>query len=373
MSTKPKISWERISPFRPENVQQETWILRNGEETGRFSVEVTLGKPIDILSLKIQKASDLKTKIEAVRDSRGKIYSDKANLEGVKVCPICGNPSNTSKQVLNIHGAIYVCCQKCFHYYILFKPTDKFLDNFYRTSKEYQSTYADKKTQASRLEWISIPKAKYVLAQYQKRYGRMPKKILDIGAGSGHFVYALRQMGVDCDGIEISSSGRKFAKEVFDVVLFDADYLKDAAKYPCDIVTFWGLIEHVSQPVAMLAAAKKSGAGMVVAEVPRWECFSTGVHKTQPDSVIRHLDPMDHMQCFSDSSLATAFVFASFDITAAWYFGMDAYELFSQLTASLEDDRVMDLWGKHIPVLQESLDAGRLSDFGLFVGTPHKA
>ena len=368
------MKWTRTSSLESQKNQQEIWIYENNGKRKEYPVEVTLGKPIDILSLKISKVADFKSKVDSVKSSRTSVYSNKANLEAVENCPICARPADQTNRVLNIYGATFTTCQQCFHCYALYKPTDAFLADFYKTSSAYQSTYADKNTQKQRLEWISRPKAQYILDQYKKRYGRLPKKVVDVGAGSGHFVYQLRSMGIDCDGIEISESGIAFAREVFAVDLKNADFLKDAEKFKCDVVTFWGLIEHVSRPTVMLEAGRRAlGAqGMVVAEVPRFESFSTAVHRAFPDSVIRHLDPMDHNQCFSDSSLATAFVLSGLDISSAWYFGMDAYEFLSQLAYSIGEDKVMELWGEKIPVLQEQLDLGRLSDFVLFVGTPSK-
>ncbi|MDP3994144.1 MAG: class I SAM-dependent methyltransferase [Candidatus Doudnabacteria bacterium] len=368
------MKWTRTISFKPEKIQQEAWTFEDGNETKKYSVEVTLGKPIDILSLKMSRVEDFKSKVETVKASRTEVYANPVNLEEVKNCPICQNPSDRLRQILNIYGAVYTSCEKCFHCYALSKPTDAYLASFYKTNDSYQSTYADKNTQKQRLEWISKPKAEYVLNEYKKRYGRLPKKVLDIGAGSGHFVYQLRQMGIDCDGVEISESGIAFAKEVFGVELLNIDFLKEADKFECDIVTFWGLIEHVSKPVEMLAAARRALGpdGMVVAEVPRFESLSTAVHRAFPDSVIRHLDPMDHNQCFSDSSLATAFVLSGLDIVSAWYFGMDAYEFISQLAYRAQEDKVIKVAGEKIPVFQEQIDLGRLSDFVLFIGIPSK-
>lgn len=368
------MNWKRTVSFKPENFQTENWVFEDGGKTKEYSVEVSLGKPIDILSLKIQKAADFKTKVDSVRASRNQVYTHKQNLEDVLACPVCSAPSRETKPMLTIHSAVYSQCQKCWHVYILTKPTDAYLAEFYKTNTEYQQTYADRSTHADRLKWISKPKAEYVLAEYKKHYGRLPKKVLDIGAGSGHFVYQLKQMGIDCQGVEISKPGIDFAEEVFGVELLDLNFIKEAEKFKCDMVTFWGLIEHVSQPVAMLEAARRAlgSQGMVVAEVPRWESLSTAVHAASPDSVVRHLDPMDHIQCFTDASLGTAFVLGGFDIISAWYFGMDAYELLSQVSYSTGQDVVMEKWGNRIPLLQEHLDQGRLTDFVLFVGLPAK-
>lgn len=368
------MKWQRVIPFETSKSQQETWICIEEGNQKQFGVEVTQGKEIDILSLKVNMIGNFAEKVANTKSSRMATYQTKENLERVQNCPVCGNTSDKVKEVLNIYGASYGQCQECCHYFVLYRPTEEYLREFYKSNTEYQSTYADKRTLETRVEQVVTPKAKYVIQQYERIYGKSPVSILDVGAGSGHFVYACQQLGISCEGIEISDSGRAFCKENFGIDLIDLDFLKAAEHFNCDIVTFWGVIEHVPHPVEMLRAAHAAlnDGGMIVADVPRWDCLSTAIHRALPTSVVRHLDPMDHIQCFSDSSLATAFTLSDYEIIAAWYFGMDAYELVTQISHVLNENRVIESMGKHISTLQERLDQAKLSDFMVFVGIPSK-
>jgi 2-polyprenyl-3-methyl-5-hydroxy-6-metoxy-1,4-benzoquinol methylase len=368
------MNWQRISSFEPGKIQKETWIYKSLNRQKKYAVEVTLGKEVDVCSLKAGLIDDFAKKVSLARGSRTAVYSSRKNLERVGACPVCGNPSNNAEKRLVIYGASYYECRKCSHYYLLYRPTEKSLKRFYIMNKEYQSTYTDKRTLDVRVNQVVIPKLKYVLKKYRDKYGRLPKMILDVGAGSGHFVYACHKLGIPCKGFEISESGRAFCKDNFKIDLLDIDFMKAAEDFNCDVVTFWGLIEHVPAPVKMLKAAKSalSRQGMVIADVPRWNCLDTAIHAALPESVVRHLDPMDHIQCFSDSSLATAFMLSDFDIIAAWYFGMDAFELLTQLAYVTKDDKVISAMKEKIPLLQEKLDLAKLSDFMVFVGIPGK-
>lgn len=366
------MKWQRISPFESQKIQSETWICEDTNYQKKYNVEVTLGKEIDILALKVDSTENFAKKVDSTRNSRISVFQNKDNLERVRFCPVCKNSSDASKQILNIYGASYCQCANCFHYYLLYRPTEEYLKRFYKDDTQYQNTYADKRTLETRIEQVAMPKAKYVLGQYKKKYGRLPNSIFDVGAGSGHFVYACRKLGVHCEGIEISDSGRTFSKNNFGIELLDLDFLKEAEKIDCDIVTFWGLIEHVGSPIDMLRSSvlALNKEGMVIADVPRWDSLSTAVHSAFPDSVIRHLDPMDHIQCFSDSSLATAFSLSGYDIVAAWYFGMDAYELATQLSYILGENKIIEVMREKIPLFQKRLDYAKLSDFMVFVGVP---
>ncbi|MFC1866760.1 class I SAM-dependent methyltransferase [Thermodesulfobacteriota bacterium] len=366
------MKWQRITPFESNITQQEIWICENINYKKKYNVEVTHGKKIDIFSLKINLIENFAKKVSSTKNSRISLYKSKDNLEIVSSCPVCDYPSDSAKEILNIYGAVYYQCRECFHYYLLYRPTEKYLKEFYKNNVEYQSTYSDKRTLETRVEQVVIPKAEYVIQQYERIYGRPPRSIMDVGAGSGHFVYACQKLGVHCEGIEISESGRAFCKDNFNIELFDVDFLREAQRFNCDIVSFFGLIEHVSSPIDMLKSSISAlnKEGMVIADVPRWDSFSTAVHCAFPDSVIRHLDPMDHIQCFSDSSLATAFNLSGYDIVAAWYFGMDAYELATQLSYISGDNNVLESLKEKIPLFQKTLDLAKLSDFTVFVGVP---
>ena len=239
---------------------------------------------------------------------------------------------------------------------------------------QYQSTYADKRTTETRIQQVAIPKAKWMIEQFKRIYGRKPKSVLDVGAGSGHFVHACKILGIMSDGVEPSETGRNFCKENFSFELMNLDFIEEQKLFAdYEIITFWGVIEHTPYPLEMLKAASKSLSGkegLVIVEVPRWSCFSTGIQSVFSDSIVRHLDPLGHINCFTDSSLATAFMLSNFDIVAAWYFGMDAYELVTQIAYLLNENKIIKKMGEYIPAFQDRLDLARLSDEMVFVGKP---
>lgn len=343
-----ELMWQRTQPFEQLIQQVELW--EHNKKT--YAIYVTHGKPIDILQLKLNMVEDYQHKVDIISKSRREIYS--TELQEVNCCPICGQIH--FKKALQIYGAQYVQCENCTHYFVNAIPTKESLNAFYKNDKEYQSTYADPRTTQTRIDQVAKPKLNWVVEQYERQYGKKPRTILDVGAGSGHFVRACRDEGYIAIGIEPSLSGRKFASLELGVELVDANFTLDWGSFKgYDIVTFWGVLEHVTNPMTFLDVAKKvvSKKNLVVAEVPRWNCLSTTIQTIFPNSVVRHLDPLGHIQCFTDSSLATAFVENGYSPVAAWYFGMDAYELLTQLFA---------LNAPMIPPIQERLDLSKLSD-----------
>jgi len=365
--------WSRIIPFESGNKQEEIWVYKDSKAEKRYNVEVTLGKPIDILSLKLNMIEDFSSNVDRIRDSRILLFK-KDNIQRVDLCPICKCETKDTREILNVYGARYVKCSNCSHYFIKERPTKKDLEEFYSKDTQYQSTYADKRTTETRVQQVAIPKAKWVIRHFERIYGRKPKSILDVGAGSGHFVHACRNLGIMTTGVELSKTGRSFCKENFGFELVNKDFIEELKAFTdYEIITFWGVIEHVPYPLEMLNAASMALSGkegLVIAEVPRWNCFSSAVQSVFSNSIVRHLDPLGHINCFTDSSLATAFKESNFDIIAAWYFGMDAYELVTQISYLLNENKVIQKMGEYIPAFQDRLDLARLSDEVVFAGKP---
>lgn len=365
--------WLKTAPLRkdPGGVHDEIWT-----HGGRaYPLRVRDGKPMDILSLKANMTGDFEAQLGTIRASREALYAAK-EVEDVKACPLCGAPSASSAFALEIYGARYHRCVSCTHHFVIRRPTQGALERFYANDRHYAATYADKKTLATRVEQVASPKARWIVEEFERLHGRKPKTVLDVGAGSGHFVHACRLLGLEAQGLELSESGRGFCRDNFGFELLSEDFTRDPGKHAgVDVVTFWGVIEHVTEPAALLKAARRaltSRETLLVAAVPRWDAMSTAVQTAFPESVARHLDPLGHVNCFTDESLATAFEACGFAPAAAWYFGMDAYELVMQFSRLLKDGDKSPLaaLGAHIPALQAALDRGQLSDEIALAGRP---
>jgi len=338
-----------------------------------YKVAVYQGKPIDILSLKSGTIEDFKTRILYYKSTRTKLFT--ANkLKKIDYCPVCRSSVSDSRYCLNIYNGRYHQCMNCGHCFIINRPTKTVIDNFYQSNTNYSSTYTDRKVAKTRVQQVAAPKVKWMVEQFQSLYGKKPKRVLDVGAGGGHFVYSCKEMGIDADGLELSESSRSFCKKNFGFNLYNRDFVRDCSCFSdIDIITFWGLIEHVADPMSFLHAAYKVLKGrdaLIIAEVPRWDCLGTTIQLLFPNSVIRHLDPLGHINCFTDNSIATAFEISGFAPTAAWYFGMDIYELIKQISLLFEENTVIDILGKYIVSIQNTIDRAQLSDEIVLAGKP---
>lgn len=356
----------------PVSKDMEVWSLSGPHGVYVWEVDATYHKPFDILRMKATGHRAFRRALQQIAGERVALFAE--NDHSIAACPVCSTPSSAAAAVFAVYGGSYVACPTCTHRYVVNRLSKERLEAYYRSSNLYQSTYAQKEKAMVRVEEVHRPKLDWLLKQFERRHGRPPRRVLDVGAGSGHFSVACREQGIPCDGIELSEEGRTFAREVFDVELIDADFTVNADRFAgrYDLVTCWGLIEHVPDPGAVLDAAARvlrgADSAMMVASVPRWQSVSSTVQMNRPEAVIRHLDPLGHIQCFTDTSVAALVARRAMAIDAVWYFGMDAYELLIQLAdVASSDDILMPAW---IASLQRAIDLAALADSMIFTAVP---
>lgn len=95
---------------------------------------------------------------------------------------------------------------------------------------------------------------------------QLPARVLDFGAGEGHFVAAVRRLGIQTDGVEPFSAGREAARHLHGLTL-SRDRM-DSQLY--DLVTLNHSLEHVANPREILLKLRAAlrPAGWLFIEVP---------------------------------------------------------------------------------------------------------
>lgn len=364
------MSWTRTAPLSPtrQGWTREQWTRTAGNGTpATYPVDVRRGKPFDVVGLKGTDLGGIRTYAEVLAATARRLYDGTG--ERVAACPACAAPRPAASAEpaggqVEVLGVRYARCGRCGHAYVGQRPAEERLDELFRDSEEHAATYTDAHAAEQRITEIVAPKIDWVLDVWH-RTGRSgaPESAIDVGAGGGHFVEGLRRRGVHAQGFELSAAARAFAQATFGLTLSQED-VRAAAAGPVDLVTLWGLLEYTAQPAPFVAAARRllDDGGMLVVEVPRFECLSSAVQGTDRAVVARHLDPTSHVNCFTDASLATLLVDGGFVPVAAWYFGMDAYELLVQAALRLSDPSLLPRMADWIPRLQAAADAGSLCD-----------
>lgn len=368
--------WDKITPLSLDtDKSKETWVRIDDGKSETFEVDLYLGKKTDLLNLKKDIVQSIKDKLKYYSESRVKLYQGDKEL--VATCPVTEIATEKATPVANIYGAEYVQTPDTGHVYVKYRPTKKAINDFYLNDVTYAATYTNKASAESRLNAIAVPWRDWVVKVFEKQYGRKPQKILDVGSGAGHFVEACRRAGMEAEGIELSESSRKFAEEIWGFELDGRDFVEVKDEYKdYDVVTFWGLLEHTPNPAKILRAAYdvvggSKGNGMVISKVPRWNSLSSASQVLNPETIIRHIDPMGHIMLFTDASTAELYYRCGFKPTAAWYYGMDVYETLMQI-GNITDDYKSLVETKEFQIeLQQYIDEMRFSDGLTLVGIPN--
>jgi 2-polyprenyl-3-methyl-5-hydroxy-6-metoxy-1,4-benzoquinol methylase len=370
------VNWTKKTPLHIQKERsQEVWIREADEGIEEYPMDLYLGKKTDLLKLKKSIVSDLDSKIEYYRQSRKELYGGK-DMEYVSACPVTGISSEKCTPVANIYGAEYIQTPDTGHVYVKNRPGKTAINNFYLNNITYAATYTDKSAAESRLEAIAVPWCEWTIEVYEKQYGRKPKRILDVGSGAGHFVEACRRKGLKANGIELSESSRNFSQEIWGIELDGRDFNEVWKEYEgYDIVTFWGLLEHTPNPGEIVRNAhnivsKSENGGMVISKLPRWDSLSSAAQRLNPDTIIRHIDPMGHIMLFTDSSAAELYRLNGFAPTKAWYYGMDVYETLMQVRNATGANIVLSETGTFQVELQQFIDDATFADGLVLVGVP---
>lgn len=130
--------------------------------------------------------------------------------------------------------------------------------------------------------------------------GKIPH-LLDIGSGLGVFPHRMKEAGWQCTALDPDERAARHAREVIGIEAVVGDFMRvDAASLgQFDVITFNKVLEHVEDPVAMLARAKTllAGGGFVYFEVPDADAASK-------DGAGREEFFIEHHHVFSIASVA---------------------------------------------------------------------
>lgn len=136
-------------------------------------------------------------------------------------------------------------------------------------------------------------------------------RVLDVGTGLGVFPYRMKQAGWTCVGIDLDENLIAHVREAVGIEARVAD-LKTLRDFePFDLVTFNKVLEHVEDPVSLLAAAVPQLAkdGVIYVELPDGE----GAEVEGQD---REEYLLGHVHVFSVASYALLIARAGLDLLA---------------------------------------------------------
>jgi SAM-dependent methyltransferase len=141
----------------------------------------------------------------------------------------------------------YLCCQNCRLISIHPRPTAQVIMQCYRNYLPEKAMEIDKWKKL--MQPVNHQSADLIEARAKHKKG----KLIDIGCGYGFFLQEMNIRGWDVSGIEISQTGRRFAKENMGLKVFSKPLEHQSfSSHTFDVVTLFYVIEHVLDPLFTL-------------------------------------------------------------------------------------------------------------------------
>lgn len=164
-------------------------------------------------------------------------------------CKVCS--AIVTKEVIS-NGYLYYKCNKCNTSQILPQPSNEELAIYYKSFHLPDS-------EGGSYDWIEQRmRADFSLKVelIQKKMNGKIIQLLDVGCGKGYFVQECIKAGIIAQGIDVSESGIKHAKEQLKVKA-ECQAIENVASTPeyqnkFDVVTLWATIEHIPDALTLL-------------------------------------------------------------------------------------------------------------------------
>ena len=170
------------------------------------------------------------------------------------LCPVCGVDDATF--VFEKDGFDFVQCRQCGLLHVNPQLTLEVQDSIYKESKTADHWIKVQKKNKEQT-WNMEKKYKPALDELAKL---MPEKgrLLDVGCSIGQFLTLARDDGWDVEGVELNSDAAEIARKDYDLTihnkkLHECDFPEEAF----DVVTLWGVFEHLTDPNGILTDIKK--------------------------------------------------------------------------------------------------------------------
>lgn len=125
-------------------------------------------------------------------------------------------------------------------------------------------------------------------------------KLLDIGCASGFFLEYIQKRNWEVYGVEISKEMADFAKDQFNLNVWNGDFLEYKTDLSFDCITMWASIEHFSDPIKVFEkiAQLLKTKGIFIFSTCRWG-FLAKIKKEN----WRFMNVPEHLYFFNEKQL----------------------------------------------------------------------
>ena len=307
---------------------------------------------------------------EAIK--KNQLYSKQPKRINCKLCQL----ALTNKIDFQSHGVEYVFCEKCNHLNGIYDDTLSFVEKIYikKSGEEYASNYLDVNYKKRATE-VYLPKLDFLQSILPKK----KNKLLDIGTGSGYFVYSALLRNMNAKGLDVSKTMVEFGNSQIQQILGSSpliyteeeDFYEQIKSTDADVVSAIGVIEHLRQPNKFFEAFNQSEAEYLYYSVPM---FSLSVFL---ENISKNVFPRQlsggHTHLFTEESIVEMNKILNVSALGEWRFGTDIMDLYRHLIVNLH---LNDVSQKMIEYLQSGIgsnldDLQKILDLNHFCSEIH--
>jgi len=209
-------------------------------------------------------------------------------------CPLCTGRSVAT--LATLRGGVLRRCSDCGHRFL--EASDVSLDMLY--SDHYAGFREDPvfRREATRtVREELVPRV------------APPARLLDVGCGNGGFLAIAASAGYQVSGVDVSSAAAELSRaRGFDVRLGDLrDEAVVAGGERFEVITFWDVLEHLSDPRSFLSRAHSllAPGGYLLLKTPRTSIASVRISTVVPRLAGALIGVPAHVQYFHQEGLAS--------------------------------------------------------------------
>jgi 2-polyprenyl-3-methyl-5-hydroxy-6-metoxy-1,4-benzoquinol methylase len=205
-------------------------------------------------------------------------------MKDIALCPICDSKDqelfmNSIDHSVSSEAFSIVRCKSCGFHFTNPIPDEEKIGSYYK-SEAYVSHSSSKKGLINRIyhwvRWYSLKRKVSLIDTLSKE-----RNLLDIGAGTGHFLKEAKKAGWKVMGLEPDADARSLAKSVNGVELIEQQNLYTIDDASFNVVTMWHVLEHVyhlKKDVKRITELLTPDGALVVA-VPNMNSYDAKYYK----------------------------------------------------------------------------------------------
>jgi 2-polyprenyl-3-methyl-5-hydroxy-6-metoxy-1,4-benzoquinol methylase len=201
----------------------------------------------------------------------------------IQNCPLCDSTNqekflDVKDNMITQEDFTIVKCNDCGFRFTNPRPSQETIGRYYQDEK-YVSHSSTKK---GLINWLYNLVRNRTLNQKVNLIGKrtIGKSLIDIGAGTGHFLARAKLKGFDVKGFEPDDIARANALDQNNLNLLDLSELKNVQAKSVDVVSMWHVAEHlydVKEEMTQIASKLKT-SGILVIAVPNLEALDAKVY-----------------------------------------------------------------------------------------------